>query len=522
MGMKKLSHNKVVFKPDFMGQLSLLPPDLAELIPENHMVRMVNEAIEQIDLSILYRQYKGGGTSSYHPKMMLKVLVYGYAEKLYSSRRIAKALRENVNFMWLSGQSRPDFRTINRFRGVVMKEIIGRVFASVLELLIEQGHVKLEDYFVDGSKLEANARRYSAVWAKNTKRYKKQVQEKIRELLEEIEQVNEAEQEKYGDQDLPELGEEAEIDSQRLQEKIAELNERLRQRPQDKTLNKAVRMMEKDYLPRLEKYEDQEEKLAGRNSYSKTDEEATFMRMKEDQCNPQARPKPAYNVQLGTENQFIVGFSVHQQANDATCLKPHLEEVETQLGCLPENWVGDAIYGTEENLAYAEEKQSNAYLKYPTFHQEGKAEYRDDPFRAENFAYDPESDRFICPTGRWLPFDHYYTRETKTGFPTHIHLYTCLNCSDCPLKEQCTRGKGNRHIHVNRNYWRLKDTARQLLTSEKGVKLRSRRGWEVEGVFGHIKYNRNFRRFMLRGLQKVRTELGLLSLAHNFIKLAAC
>jgi len=128
--MKKHSHNKVVFRPYVMGQPSLLPPNLEELIPENHMVRMVNEAIERIDLSILYRQYKGGGTSSYHPKMMLKVLVYGYVEKLYSSRKIAKALRENVNFMWLSGQNRPDFRTINRFRGVVMKEIIGRVFAS--------------------------------------------------------------------------------------------------------------------------------------------------------------------------------------------------------------------------------------------------------------------------------------------------------------------------------------------------------------------------------------------------------
>ena len=168
--MKKHSHDKVVFKPYTMGQPSLLPADLEELIPEDHLVRTVHQAIEQIDLSILYKQYEGGGTSSYHPKMMLKVLVYGYAEKLYSSRKIAKALRENVNFMWLSGQSRPDFRTINRFRGEVMKEIIGEVFASVLELLIEQGHVKLEDYYVDGSKLEANARRHSAVWAKNTKR----------------------------------------------------------------------------------------------------------------------------------------------------------------------------------------------------------------------------------------------------------------------------------------------------------------------------------------------------------------
>ena len=519
--MKKYSHNKVVFKPYVMGQPSLMPADLGELIPKDHVVRTIDEAVEQIDLSILYAQYKGGGTSSYHPKMMLKVLIYGYVEKLYSSRRIAKALRENVYFMWLSGQSYPDFRTINTFRGVVMKEIIGEVFGMVLELLIEQGHVRLEDYFVDGSKMRANARRHSAVWAKNTERYKRQVQESIGALLDEIEEVNQAEQEAYGDNDLPEMGEEAEIDSQRLKEKIAELNERLRQGSEDKGLKKAVGKMEKDYLPRLEKYEEQEEKLDGRSSYSKTDEEATFMRMKEDQRNPNAWPKPAYNVQLGTENQFIVGFSVHQQANDGACLKPHLAEVENQLGRLPKNWVGDGAYGTEENLAFAEAKQANAFLKYSTFYREGKTEFRDDPFRAENFAYDPEADCFTCPNGQLLPIDQAFTKKAANDYPILIHRYTCLDCGACPLKEQCTRSDGNRSLSVSWNYWRLKEQARQLLTSKKGVKLRSRRGWEVEGVFGHIKYNRNFNRFMLRGLQKVRTELGLLSLAHNFIKLAA-
>jgi transposase len=519
--MKKQSHNKVVYKPYVMGQPMLLPPDLEEMIPENHIVRTVNEAIEQLDLTVLYQQYKGGGTSSYHPKMMLKILVYGYIERQYSSRKIAKALRENLNFMWLSGQNRPNFRTINRFRGEVMKDIIEEVFGSVVELLIEQGHIQLEDYFVDGSKLEANARKHSAVWAKNTQRYKEQVQQKIRDLLEEIEKENEAEQEKYGDQDLPEVGEEAQIDSQRLKEKIEELNERLRKRSQDKTLKKSVRKMEKDYLPRLEKYEAQEEKLAGRNSYSKTDEDATFMRMKEDQGKPKAWPKPAYNVQLGTENQFIVGFSVHQEAADTPCLKPHLKEVKRQLGRLPENWVGDAAYGSEENLVFAEEEQTNSYLKYWAFHREDKAEYRDDPFRAENFAYDPESDSFTCPQGERLSFEREYVKKTRSGFQGHIFLYACDDCSQCPVKEQCTQSEGNRNVHVNWNYWRLKDQARQLLTSEKGVKLRSRRGWEVEGVFGHIKYNRNFQRFMLRGLRKVRTELGLLSLAHNFIKLSA-
>ena len=521
MGMNKHSHNKVVYKPYVMEQPSLLPPDLEELIPENHVVRTVHAAIEQLDLRILHQQYRGGGTSSYHPKMMLKVLVYGYVEKLYSSRRIAKALRENVNFMWLSGQNRPDFRTINRFRGEVVKEAMGEVFASVLELLIEQKHVKLDDYFVDGSKLEANANRHSAVWAKNTQRYKEKVQQKIRELLEEIEAVNEAEQEQYGDRDLPEMGEEAVIDSQRVKEKMEQLNERLRQRPKDKELKKAVRQLEKDYLPRLAKYEDQEEKLAERNSYSKTDPAATFMRMKEDQGKREAWPKPAYNVQLGTENQFIIGFSAHQYTGDGVCLIPHMEAVKQMLGGLPQNWMGDGAYGTEENLAYAEENECRAYLKYRTFHQESKAKYRDDPFRAESFAYDPKSDCFICPEGRHLPFEQLKIRTTKTGFQTHISRYTCLDCSACPVKEQCSQGQGNRQINVNWNYWRLKAAAQQRLTSNKGVKLRSRRGWDVEGVFGQIKYNRGFRRFMLRGLEKVRTELGLLALAHNFNKLAA-
>lgn len=504
-----------------MGQPSLLPADLEELIPKNHLVRTVNKAIEAIDLRILYQQYKGGGTSSYHPKMMLKVLVFGYTERLYSSRKIAKALRENVNFMWISGQNQPDFRTINRFRGKVMKEVIGEVFASVVELLIEQGHISLEDYFVDGSKLEANSRKYGAVWAKNTKRYKEQVQQKIKELLEEIERENEAEQEEYGDKDLPEVGEEADIDSKRLKEKIDELNERLRKRSKDKTLKKAIRKMEKDYLPRLEKYEEQEKKLNGRNSYSKTDEDATFMRMKEDQRKSMAWPKPAYNVQLGTENQFIVGFSVHQQANDATCLISHLEDLKTQMGRLPNNLVGDSVYGSEENLTYALDEQCTPYLKYRTFHRESKAKYRDNPFLAENFEYNPKSDSFKCPNGRELAFEREYDKTLKTGFTIHAHSYVCDDCSQCPFKDQCTRGKGNRHLHVNWNYWQLKDSTRQLLNSEKGVKLRSRRGWEVEGVFGHIKFNRKFIRFMLRGMKKVYTELGLLSLAHNFIKLAA-
>src|SRR3990172_6629002 len=194
-----------VFKPYRRGQL-LLPTDLDELIPAQHLVRVVDRAIEKMDLSPLLRQYKGGGTSSYHPKMMLKVLVYAYTQRICSSRQIAEALRENVYFMWLSGQNRPDFRTINRFRSTVMRGIMDKVFSGVVRLLIEEGYVKLEHYFLDGTKIEANANRYRAVWAKSTRRYKRQLQEKIRTLLDEIERVNEAENEEYGDRDLEEMG----------------------------------------------------------------------------------------------------------------------------------------------------------------------------------------------------------------------------------------------------------------------------------------------------------------------------
>src|SRR3972149_7905510 len=192
MGDMKKRSQVPVFKRYPQGQLRL-PTDLEELVPAGHLVRVVNSAMERMELSPLLRRYKGGGTSSYHPKMMLKVLVYAYSQRTYSSRQIAKALRENVHFMWLSGQSRPDFRTINRFRSTVMRGVMEEVFGAVVELLIEEGYIKLEHYFVDGTKIEANANRYRAVWAKNTQRYKAQLQEKIRGLLDEIARVNDAE-----------------------------------------------------------------------------------------------------------------------------------------------------------------------------------------------------------------------------------------------------------------------------------------------------------------------------------------
>ena len=523
-----------MFKPYLQNQPHLLPASYDELIEEGHLVRVVNEAIDQVNMHPLLIQYKGGGTSSYHPRMLLKVLVYAYTQKLYASRRIAKALRENIYFLWLSGGNQPDFRTLNAFRSGRMKPVIDEIFTSVLEYLIAKGKVKLEQYFVDGTKIEADANQHKVTWAKRKDTYQKRVREQIQTLIEQIEAVNADEQTEYGEQDLEERGGGEDgtgnMSSDDLKQKIAELNQRLREQTQPKEGTQAARQalhqLEKDCLPRLEKYEQQTETLAGRSSYAQTDPDASCMRMKEDRGAEKPWPKPAYNVQIGTEGQFIVGFSVHQRAGDTNCLIPHLEQVQRNLGRLPKQIVGDAGYGSEENYAYLEKHKAGNFLKYNTFYQDTH-HYRDPEvlrahqFRAEHFRYDADANQFICPADKRLDFVATTKHKTDNGYESERHLYECHECADCPLKSQCTKAKGNRKIKISFQLLEYRRQARANLTSVEGEQLRTARSVEVETVFGHLKHNQGFRRFHLRGAEKVKTEWGLVSIAHNMQKLAA-
>ena len=520
-----MKNNKVTYKPYTMDQPSLLPPSLEELIPGDHLVRVVNKLVDQIKIDVLEESYKGGGTSSYHPRMMLKVLVYAYSEKIYSSRRIAKALRENVNFMWLSGGNKPDFRTLNRFRGEAMKETVREVFASVLELLVEGGYVKLENYFVDGTKIEANANAHKVVWAKKTARYKESVQGKIKQLLDEIEQENEKENKEHGDEDLDEMGGKGGISAERLREKVTELNQRLKEKADDKKLKKAIQVLEEKHLPRLAKYEAQEEVLDGRNSYSQTDPHASCMRMKEDRAAQKPLPRPAYNVQNGTEGQFIVGYSVHQRAGDPGCFIPHMEQQKLPHGKHIKNAIGDAAYGSEENYHWLEQNQIGNYLKYNHFHQEQhpprKAEEREKQrFNSANFPYDPQKDQFTCPAGLPMIYQGTTKHHTENGYLTERRFYESAHCETCPLKPQCTKAKGNRRIQVSFTLREYQLQAKNNLLSTHGIALRKQRSTDVETTFANIKHNMGFRRFMLRGLKKVEIEWGLLAIAHNMRKLA--
>lgn len=522
-------HDKKVFRPYNQDQL-MIPMSMDFMIPKNHVVRVVNDAIDKMNLEPLLAKYPGGGRSSFNPVMMTKLIVYAYTDKIFSCRRISKAARENIMYMWLCGGNTPDFMSINRFRSERMKDVILNVFAEVVDLLVKEKYISLENYFLDGTKIEANANKYSWVWGKSTKRYKEALKLKCKELFEEIDKINGEENLGYGDNDLEELGIGRPINSEAIDETVKKIDEKLAQKPSNtkpneeiKKLKKAKKTLEKDYLPRMKKYEEEEEILKERNSYSKTDKDATFMRMKEDHMQ-NGQLKPGYNVQIGTENQFIIGYSIHQRPGDTSCMKEHLETVKKILdGKFPHNVIADAGYGSEENYEYLEEKQIQHYVKYNTFHKEDSKAWISDITKVQNFKYDEEKDEYLCANNERLVFKFEQKRKSDNGYESTIRVYESQDCSGCPHREICVKSENpeaNRKININRKLNAFKEKAKQNLNSEIGHEMRSLRPVEVESVFGDIKGNFGMRRFSLKGVEKVSIEWALHSIAHNMRKMA--
>jgi len=509
---KKKRSSLPVFKPYEKDQMMALPPSLQELIPPNHMVRLVDKTIEGMNIDALLASYKGGGASSYHPQMLIKVIVYAYLSKVYSSRMIAKALREDVNFMWLSGQQRPDFRTLNRFRSSRLKETIDSVFGSMISFCLEKKYISFTHYFVDGTKIEANANRSTYVWAKNASRYKAGVQQKIKEHLRYIEEINRQENLEYGDTDLEELGEFSTITSDALKEQIEKLNTLIA--PSSKNQKATIKKITKECLPKLERYEQQEETLHGRSSYSKTDTDATFFRMKTGEL------RPAYNVVIGTENQFIVNYSFHHKASESDHLIPHLNKLFSAHGVVPDDIIGDAAYGSEENYAFSYNHDMTPYLRYNTQRFEKSKKYRDAHYHKDKFVHDDKADTYQCPEGKTLRLRKEQYQMTANGYRQYMKIFQCDNCADCPVKPLCTKSSGNRTIQILPQLEVYRHQARELLASPQGRTLSAQRGIEPESAFGDLKWNQRFTRFTLRGKENVNVEFGLASMAHNIKKIA--
>jgi transposase len=508
----------VAFKAYNQHQLMAFPPNLDELIAADHPVRIVNEVLEKVDISSIIAQYKPGGTSSYHPRMLLKVLVYAYINNIYSSRKIAEAVQQHIAFMWLAGMTRPDHNTINRFRGQRLQESLQPVFTQVVLFLCEEGLLSIKDLYTDGTKIEANASRYSCVWGSSIEKNKKAIIERVNELWQYAQKVAASEID-----DDPDPAGLKKVDSQKVAETIEKINAALKDKPVSAEIKEKLEEANKNFVAEFDKYEQQEQIIGEeRKSYSKTDPDASLMRMKDDQS-PKPNSKPGYNFQLSSNNQYVVCFSVHKNAADTVTLINHLKRYLKLYKQLPDKVTTDGGYGSQENYQWLKDESVQAFVKPRDFDRSEDAleERQKGPFKQESLQYNSTTDEYTCPSVQPMSYKGSRTEKTTTGFVQNIRHYQAANCEGCPLRPECHKAKGNRIIHVNVEFQKLKKEADELLKTEEGIRKRKQRCWDVEPVFANMKGNHNFRRFMLRGIEKVEIEIGLLALAHNLRKKVA-
>jgi transposase len=492
----------------------LIPPRLDSLIDSNDLCRVVNRVIDELDPDTYESRFRGGGRPSYHPKMMLKILVYGYCMKIYSSRKIALALRRDIAFMWLSGRQNPEHNTINRFRGDYLKEALEQVFASVVQFLLNHGYIKSNDYFVDGTKFEADAGKYTHVWKKSAEKFSSKVKDRAKEIMEEADLINEQEDLEFSGKDLASTGSHSELTPEEMRAAATEISKQIsdemtgRQKQRKKTLSKKL----EQEADKLQKYNEQLEICKERNSYSKTDHDATFMRMKNDEV------RAGYNVQAGSQSQYITTFSVSQNSNDATAFKAHMQK-RNELKLPPVDTItADSIYGTEDNYEFMESLDAQCYLKYPTFHRETHG--KKPMFSLEDFEYDEVNDQYKCPGGRELLFFYETSKQKQGGNRWFYRVYGCETCEGCSLASQCKKTKRNKRLHVNHKLAKYRKDTKTRLLSDKGFELRRRRGFEIETPFADIKHNLGYRRIRLRGIKKATAELALVFIGYNLRKAA--
>ncbi|QNL52600.1 IS1182 family transposase [Olivibacter sp. SDN3] len=363
---------------------------------------------------------------------------------------------------------------------------------------------------MDGTKIESAAGRYTFVWKGSVEKNKAKLENKIQSVLSDIESQIKQDQSELGRDETPKP-----IKSNELRDRLSLLNEKLKATA--KPTQKQLKKLREEHLPRLEKYEKQLATLGERNSYSKTDEDATFMRLKDDHMQ-NGQLKPAYNTQISTEEQFITHYSIHQTSTDTTTLEDHLDSFEDQYNRQSDVVVADAGYGSEENYEMLESKNIEGYVKYNYFHKEQKRNQRNNPFLLQNLYYHKEQDFYVCPMGQKMEFAGKGIRKSTNGYSSRVSYYRAERCEGCPLRGQCHKAQGNRIIEVNHRLNELKTRARERLTSETGKYHRSKRPIEVEAVFGQMKSNNRFNRLTMRGLEKVDIEFALMCIGHNLRK----
>lgn len=487
----------------------VLPLDLGICIPKDDFVFKVADICEELDYTELYKTYVRMWRKV-NPVTLFEILVFAFMNRLFSSREIEQACKTDIRFMWLlDGEPAPSDSTISRFMRGHLAEVIEDLFYQFVGKLYEMGEVKYRNLFVDGTKIEAYANKYTFVW-------KKAVEKNLIKLDKKIESVLPVIAERYGfiqDVTLEECQDALLRQAQWLNLVFAVgKGKHKTQLQRDIEALEAFVSKKAEYLLHLGKF-------GSRNSYSKTDVDATFMHMKEDYMR-NVQLKPGYNIQIGVESEYIVGVGSFSNRTDVNTLIPFLERIQRHTHRKFERIIADAGYESSENYLYLEENGQECFIKPQNYEISKTRKYKTDPYSVENMAYDPKKDEYTCPYGRKLKFRWESKKTTENGYVVATRYYSNDKCGRCPHKNKCHKSqKGYRTVRVNQVLNQYRPKVLESLTSDEGILLRRNRSIQVEGVFGVLKEDYGFRRFLTRGKRNIETQFFLLAFAFNIEKL---
>lgn len=450
-------------------QSLLFPPHIRRFLPDDHPAVIINDIVDSMDLSVLYKKLSPEGNPSYHPAMMIKILIYAYATGIFSSRKIQRALQESVPFIYLAAWQKPDFRTISDFRKNNLAEL-KVLFTQLVDYCSRMQMISLGHIAIDGSKLHANAadRR---TWTR------KRIDEHIERLIEKASRVDASEDSVLG----------PDKSGDEVPEKIRKQEDRIRK------------------LKEIRKQLDE----TGKSSLNETDHDAAFMKTSQG-------IRTSFNGQIAVDdrNQIIVAADVVSDPSDVDHLLTMVEQVEANVG-KPEKLSADSGYFSGENLSDLSRKEIDAYIPDPEFQGNQRRPVKEEFFHRSRFTRDEAQDCFMCPEGKKLPFSHMQKRGKKEP----LRMYRCRDSAGCPLKGQCTKNSMGRTIALY-PYFKEQNEMREKLKTESGKQVYSKRQVIVEPVFATLKVAMGFSKFLLRGLAKARGEFMLVCIAHNIRKLA--
>ena len=522
--MRHLNLTQKDYTTSGQGNQLKLPLNTEYMIPKDDSVRLLSRIVEELDLKELYQTYSRIRENHATPRQMLKIMLYAYMNHIYSTRGTESACNRDINFMYLlEGAPAPDHSCIARFRSCHFAPVSKIIMSRLTLLLADCGEISFENLFIDGTKIESAANKYTFVWKKSVDKNFKKMIAKIPTFVQKAEEDFGIHLIYDGNIQLRHL--------KKLRKKLKKIQEEegsvfVYGPGKHKTLLQKTMEELDEYLERFKKYVKQLHLCGERNSYSKTDIDATFMRMKEDHMK-NGQLKPAYNVQFGVDSEYIVWVMVGPQQADTTTLIPFLNETREYLKHKYEKIIADSGYESEENYVYLEKNEQLAFIKPANYEMSKTRKYKTDISRKENMEYCSEGDYYICRYGKKLKVTGEKKAKSKTGYETVKIQYTSESCDGCPYKAQCIKGNNSKtplgertkHLEISKVFQEKRQDDLERILSDEGIKLRINRSIQSEGAFADVKGDMEFRRFLTRGHQNVLTESILLAMGHNINKL---